>query len=159
MRPSRLPLIPLLLLLACSGADPLPSDAAAVTLLPVVKGEGDPIRLVETGESLCCLGDPLVTQQQIASLEVTKGELGVPEIHLLLTDKGAAVFADHAANHVGKRVAVKVGDEVRNAPLVLPELATDRLILTFRPPVGAAEAAEEMAARIRPGLGKATPTP
>ena len=154
-------LLPLLLLplLACSGADPLPADAASVTLHPVVQGSGATLRVVETGESLCCLGDALATQEDLSSLEVVKGELGVPEIRLHLVDSAARAFADHASSNVGQRVAVVVGGELRVAPLLLPDVQTGYLTLTFRQPSGAQAAADELAAKIRPGLGKSSAAP
>lgn len=154
-------LLPLLLLplLACSGADPLPADAASVSLHPLVEGTGTPMRVVETGESLCCLGDALATQEDISSLEVVKGDQGVPEIRLHLDDGSARAYADHAASNVGQRVAVVVGGELRVAPLLLPDVQTGYLTLAFRQPSGAEQAAEDLAAKIRPGLGKVSPAP
>ena len=154
-------LLPLLLLplLACSGADPLPADAAGVTVYPLVAGSGDSMKVVETGEKVCCLGDVLLDQERIASVNVIRGDVGVPEVRLVLDDRGARTLAEYAAANVGTRLAVEVGDEVRTAPLLLPEFETRWLTLAFRQPAGAVEAAEALAARIGPGIGKSAPAP
>ena len=154
-------LLPLLLLplLACSGADPLPAGASTVAVHALVDGDRAPMRVAETGESVCCLGEVLLTQQELSSLEVVKGKLGVPEVQLHLTDKAAGTFAEHAAAHVGTRVAVVIDGDIRVAPLLLPDFETRWLTLTVRQPTGAAEAAEALADKLRPGLGKAAPAP
>jgi preprotein translocase subunit SecD len=154
-------LLPLILLpiLACSSPDPLPADAAGVSLHTVVQGTGAATRVVETGERLCCLGERLLDQERIASVEVVKGLGGVPEVRLGLDAEGARIFSQHAEGHVGQRVAVMIGDELRVAPLLLPEIETSRLTLTVRQPSGAQATADDLAARIRPGIGKSSPTP
>ena len=153
--------LPLLLLplLACTSPAPLPAGATAVSLHPLVQGEGTSTRVVETGESLCCLAPSLLDQQHITSVEVLKGELGTPEIRLHLDDHAARAFSDHASTHVGQRVAVVVGDDLRVAPLLLPDFETRWLTLAVRQPSGALAAAEEMAAKIRSGIGKTSPAP
>jgi hypothetical protein len=152
-------LLPLALSACSSPAAPLPADATSVSVHPLVDGSGDKMRARETGERLCCLGPRLLDQERLASVDVVKGDLGMPEIRMVLDEEGHELLTRHASEHTGERLAILVGGELWVAPLVHPALELRWLALRVKDPVGAIDVAEEVATGLRAGVGKASPAP
>ena len=89
-----------------------------VTFVPVPR-EMD--HLVEEGQPLP-VGmtdiEPLFTADGIAAARAIMDESGLPAVEVRLTTEAARIFDDHAAGHLGQRIAIVIDGIVRTAPVI-----------------------------------------